>query len=91
MSTQTINLPNYHQNLENAKSHSVTPEGHPSNALGDLSTTPEHTIIIPPLNTNIIFDLGYYSTGTHPGLSDITQQELPDKFNWRHSGKGLIS
>jgi hypothetical protein len=89
MSIQTINLPNYHQNLKNAKSHTVTAGARPPSALGDLSTEPP--VIIPPLNTNIIFDLEYYSTGTHPGLSDITQDQLPKNFNWRDSGKGLIS
>lgn len=65
----------------------------PHGALGDVSTVPSQ--IIPPLNTNIQFDiLPEFNLSHHPGLASMDIKKIPKEFNWRQNGgskKNLIA
>ena len=62
--------------------HKVHP---PPGALGAITNIPKQ--IIPPLNTNIQFDIvPQFKLSEHPGLAAMDHTKLPENFNWRENG-----
>lgn len=85
----SINLHiDYEHSLKNAEptflgEHRVRP---PKGALGALTIIPPQ--LIPPVNTNIQFDvLPMFKLSEHPGLSALDEEKIPFEFNWRMDGK----
>jgi len=57
----------------------------PRGGLGAISNIPPQ--IIPPLNTNIQFNiLPPFKLSQHPGLAAIDKTKIPEEFNWRFNG-----
>lgn len=60
------------------------PSSNPENGgLADIGGKVGPPIIIPPINTEISFDLPMYNPSEHRGLSDIS--EIPEEFDWRNA------
>ena len=57
----------------------------PPGALGSITIIPKQ--VIPPLNTNIQFDIvPKFKLSDHPGLAAMDHTKLPENFNWREDG-----
>ena len=82
-----LTIPNYLLRLKEAqptllKARTVHP---PLNAMGAIQEV--KSITIPPLNTQIQFDiLPSITVQSHPGLSSIDITTIPVNFNWREDG-----
>ena len=77
---------NYEQKLREAQptffaSKTIKP---PPGVMGDISTIPQ--IIIPPLNTNIQFNIPNFQLSQNRGLAAL-EIPIPTNFNWRTNAK----
>ena len=79
---QSLIIPDYDNKLKNLKPEVIYNKiKRRGGGLSDIAVP----IVIPPLNTNIIFSLPSFNIAQYPLQSLRSTQKLPDTFDWIHT------
>jgi hypothetical protein len=81
----SIKIDNYFEKLKDAKpTHYEKQTVHPPpGSMADIKIIPSK--IIPPINTNIQFDvLSQFNLSEHPHIAEMSIEEIPEIFNWHN-------